>query len=188
MLRAFAMNLGLAVSYYVVFLYLATYLHTVAGLSQSTALLINSIAMAVNIGCLPVMGALSDRFGRKPMLIATVAGLVVLSWPLFLLFGSGRPTLILSGQIVFAVLIAGYGTVIPVAFVEMFEQRSRCTALAISYNASMALVGGTAPLAAAWIVHRLQLPTGPGLYVAALSLVSLAAVLTMRDRTGRSLT
>jgi len=134
------------------------------------------------------MGSLSARFGRKPMLVATVTGLVLLSWPLFLLFGGGQAIAILLGQIVFAMLIAGYGTVIPGAFVEMFEHRSRCTALAISFNASMALVGGTAPMAAACIVHRLHLPTGPGLYVAVLSLVSLAAVLTMRDRTGRSLT
>lgn len=187
MVRAFAMILGLAVSNYVVFVYLATYLHAVAGLSQSTALLINSIAMAVTIACLPVMGALSDRHGRKLVLVVTVSCLVLLSWPLFLLFGGGQPVLILFGQIVFAVLIAGYGAVIPVALVEMFGHGSRCTALAVSYNAAMALAGGTAPMVAAWIVHRLQISSGPGLYIAVLSLVSLAAVLTMRDKTGSRL-
>ncbi|AWN42844.1 MFS transporter [Methylobacterium durans] len=188
MVRAFAMILGLAVSNYVVFVYLATYLHTVIGLSQSTALLINSIAMAVTTICLPVMGALSDRFGRKRVLVVTVSNLVLLSWPLFLLLGGGQPVPILFGQIVFAVLVAGYGAVIPVALVEMFGHGSRCTALAISYNAAMALAGGTAPMVAAWIVHRLQIVAGPGLYIAVLALVSLAAVLTMRDKTGSTLT
>lgn len=186
MLRAFAMNLTLAAAFYIVFLYLVTYMHG-QGVSQNTAFLINSTAMAVNTLAIPAMGVLSDRIGRKALLVATGAGLVLLSWPLFLLIASGAPALILAGQIVFALLIAGYATALPTALVEMFHDRSRCTALAISYNASMALVGGTAPMAATWIVHRLDFPTGPGLYIAALSLVSLAAVLTMRDATGQPL-
>lgn len=187
MVRAFAMNLGLACAFYVVFVYLVTYLHTVSGLPQHTAFLINSLAMVVQAVCIPIAGALSDRFGRKRVLTLTGAGLTLLSWPLFILLASGQVALIVASQIAFAVLIAGYASVVPTAFVEMFQQRARCTALAISFNASMALVGGTAPMAATWIVHHLAFPTGPGLYIALLSAISLAAVLTMRDQTGRSL-
>ncbi|MGU3468108.1 MFS transporter [Methylobacterium sp. C33D] len=187
MLRAFAMNLGLACGFYVVFVYLVTFLHTVSGLPQHTAFLINSLAMVVQAVCIPIAGALSDRFGRKRVLVLTGAGLTLLSWPLFMLLTSGDTLLIVLSQVAFAILIAGNAAVVPTAFVEMFQHRSRCTALAISFNASMALVGGTAPMAATWIVHHLAWPTGPGLYVAVLSAISLAAVLTMRDRTGESL-
>ena len=187
MLRAFAMNLGLACGFYVVFVYLVTFMHSVAGLPQHTAFLINSLAMVVQAACIPIAGALSDRFGRKRVLILTGAALTVLSWPLFMLMTSGHTTLIILSQLTFAVLIAGNAAVVPTAFVEMFQRRSRCTALAVSFNASMALVGGTAPMAATWIVHHLAWPTGPGLYVAVLSAISLAAALTMRDRTGASL-
>ncbi|MDP4026568.1 MFS transporter [Methylobacterium sp. NEAU 140] len=188
MVRAFAMSVAVGGSFYVVFVYLPTYMHGVLGLAQGTALFINSTAMAVYMVCVPAMGALSDHVGRKPVLIATSAGLVLLSWPLFLLFARADAVSILTGQIAFAVLIAGYCTAIPVALVEMFKARSRCTALAISFNCSMALVGGTAPLAATWIVHGLHLPSGPGRYVALLSLVSLTAVLGMKDRSGTPLT
>ncbi|MDP4021430.1 MFS transporter [Methylobacterium sp. NEAU 140] len=187
MLRAFAMNLGLACAFYVVFVYLVTYLHTESGLPQHTAFLINTLAMVVQAVCIPISGALSDRYGRKRVLVLTGAGLTVLAWPLFVLLTSGQIALIILSQVVFAVLIAGYAAVVPTAFVEMFQHRSRCTALAISFNASMALVGGTAPMAATWIVHHLAWPTGPGLYIAVLSAISLAAVVTMRDRTGTSL-
>ncbi|MEE7442702.1 MFS transporter [Methylobacterium oryzae] len=187
MLRAFAMNLGLACGFYVVFVYLVTFMHTVSGLPQHTAFLINSLAMVVQAVCIPIAGALSDRFGRKRVLVLTGAGLTILSWPLFMLLTTGDTLLIVLSQVAFAILIAGNAAVVPTAFVEMFQHRSRCTALAISFNASMALVGGTAPMAATWIVHHLAWPTGPGLYVAVLSAISLAAVLTMRDRTGESL-
>lgn len=187
MLRAFAMNLGLACGFYVVFVYLVTFLHTVSGLPQHTAFLINTLAMVVQAACIPIAGALSDRFGRKRVLVLTGAGLTILSWPLFMLLTTGDTLLIVLSQVAFAILIAGNAAVVPTAFVEMFQHRSRCTALAISFNASMALVGGTAPMAATWIVHHLAWPTGPGLYVAVLSAISLAAILTMRDRTGESL-
>ncbi|WP_273564753.1 MFS transporter [Methylobacterium sp. NMS14P] len=187
MLRAFAMNLGLACGFYVVFVYLVTFLHTVSGLPQHTAFLINTLAMVVQAVCIPIAGALSDRFGRKRVLVLTGAGLTILSWPLFMLLTTGDTLLIVLSQVAFAILIAGNAAVVPTAFVEMFQRRARCTALAISFNASMALVGGTAPMAATWIVHHLGWPTGPGLYVAVLSAISLAAVVTMRDRTGESL-
>lgn len=187
MLRAFAMNLGLACAFYVVFVYLVTYMHTVSGLPQHTAFLINTLAMVLQIVCIPIAGALSDRFGRKRVLVATGAGLTVLSWPLFLLLASGELAWIVLSQVVFVILIAGHAAVLPTAFVEMFQQRVRCTALAISFNASMALVGGTAPMAATWIVHHLAWTTGPGVYIAILSAISFAAALTMRDRTGAPL-
>ncbi|UIY45545.1 MFS transporter (plasmid) [Methylobacterium radiotolerans] len=164
-----------------------TFLHTVSGLPQHTAFLINTLAMVVQAACIPIAGALSDRFGRKRVLVLTGAGLTILSWPLFMLLTTGDTLLIVLSQVAFAILIAGNAAVVPTAFVEMFQHRSRCTALAISFNASMALVGGTAPMAATWIVHHLAWPTGPGLYVAVLSAISLAAILTMRDRTGESL-
>ncbi|WP_128565195.1 MFS transporter [Methylobacterium crusticola] len=187
MVRAFVMNLGLAAAFYVVFVYLVTYLHREDGLPDSTAFLLNTIAMAVLTAAIPLMGALSDRIGRRTLLALSTGGLALFSWPLFALIATERPGLILAAQVVFAVLIAGYSAVLPTALVEMFEQRSRCTAVAISYNASMALVGGTAPMAATWIVHRLAWPTGPGLYIGGLALVSLAAILTMRDASGRPL-
>ncbi|MCJ2094200.1 MFS transporter [Methylobacterium sp. J-072] len=188
MARAFAMNLGIACAFYVVFVYLVTYLHTVVGIPQHTAFLINTLAMVTQAVCIPIAGALSDRIGRKRVLILTGAGLTLLSWPLFALMAGGQVVLIVVCQIIFAVLVAGYASVIPIAFVEMFRHRTRCTALAISFNASMALVGGTAPMAATWIVHHLKFTTGPGLYVALLSAISLAAVLTMQDRTGEPIT
>ena len=187
MLRAFVMNLGLAASFYVVFVYLVTYLQREDGLPSSTAFLLNSLAMAVLTAFIPFAGALSDRIGRKTLLAGSAGGLAVLSWPLFGMIATEEPTLILVAQIGFAVLIAGYGAVLPTALVEMFQQRARCTSLAISYNAAMALAGGTAPMVATWIVHHLALPTGPGLYIGGLALVSLAAILTMSDASGRPL-
>lgn len=187
MLRAFAMCIALAVSFYVVFVYLVTFMHTQGGLSQNAAFVINTIAMVVLTAAVPMMGLLSDRIGRKRVLIVADTGLVLLSWPLFAMIASGRPAWMLLAQVIFAILVAGYSAVIPTTLVEMLHRHSRCTAMATSYNAAMALAGGTAPMVATWLVHDLRLRTGPGLLVAALSLVSLGATMTMRDQTGRSL-
>ena len=186
MLRTFLMNLAPAASFYILFVYLVTFLQNEDGVPERTAFVLNAIAMLALSVVMPVAGALSDRIGRWRLLAGLAAGLALLSPPLFLLIHSRDLALILLGQLGFAVLIGGNTAAMPATLVEMFRARTRCTATAISYNAAMALVGGTAPMAAVAIVHRLDFPTGPGLYIAARALVSLAALLTLRDRTGQT--
>ena len=86
-----------------------------------------------------------------------------------------------------SVLVAAYSGTIPATLVEMFKRSTRCTALSISYNAAFALLGGTAPLAAVYLVGDRHIDLGPALCLMASGAVSLAAALTLRDRTGRPL-
>lgn len=187
MLRAFLMNLAPAASFYVAFVYLVTFLQTEDGLTARTAFLLNTVVMVAICAITPMMGALSDRVGRKRLLVAMAIGLALLSWPLFWLIDSREPGPILLGQLGFAVLVGGYAATMPATLVEMFRSGTRCTATALSYNAAYALVGGTAPMVAAALVHTYAWPTGPGLYIALLALVSLAALVGLPDRTGRPL-
>lgn len=185
MVRAFVLNLAPAASFYIVFVYLVTYMENNEGIPGSTAFVINTLAMALLVIAVPVIGSLSDTVGRKTVLTGLALGLVVLSWPLFLLIDSRQPGFILLGQAGFALLVGGYTGVMPATLVELLHRRSRCTAMAVSYNASMALVGGTAPMIAAALAGRAQVPHGPALYIAAMAAVSLMAILTLEDATGR---
>ena len=94
---------------------------------------------------------------------------------------------ILLGQCGFALLIGAYSGTVPATLVEMFCTRTRCTALAISYNTAFAILGGTAPMVAVFLVSHEHGDLGPAYYLMAVAAISLAGLMTMRDRTGEPL-
>ncbi|MCS0502304.1 MFS transporter [Ancylobacter mangrovi] len=187
MLRAVALNLTLGAGFYMLFVYLTTYMQQVDGLPDRLSLQINTISMIVVLVLAPVFAALTDRVGRKPVICAGLAGMVVFSWPLFRLLSAGNAEEALIGQLGFAVLIASFAGPIPCVLVEMFRPATRCSALSLSYNVALGLAGGTAPMVAVYLVNREQLDMGPALYLMAISAVSFIAALTLKETRGRPL-
>src|SRR6185369_138591 len=124
------------------FVYVTTYIRQVDNMAQSTALDINTVAMPVTLVLIPVLGALSDRVGGKPILIAATGGLFILAWRLFWMLHHPEISLVLPAQIGFAVLVACFGGTVPTAMVEMVPDHVRCTALSVGYNTAMAVLGG----------------------------------------------
>lgn len=186
-LRSIALNAMLGAGFYLVFVYLTTYMHQVDGLPERQALQINTVSMVVLLLCVFLFSTLTDAVGRKVVVVAGLTGLLLFSWPLFLLLSSGDALQAQLGQIGFAVLIGAYAGPMPVVLVEMFDHRTRCSALSVSYNLSMGLAGGTAPMVAVYLVNRTHDDMAPAYYLMALAAVSLLAAVTMKDRTGRAL-
>ncbi|MFD2032514.1 MFS transporter [Ancylobacter dichloromethanicus] len=187
MIRAVVLNLTLGVSFYMLFVYLTTYMQQVDGLSERVSLQINTISMVAVLVLAPVFAALSDRVGRKPVVCGGLIGFILLSWPLFHLLDSGSAELALLGQLGFAVLVASYAGPMPCVLVEMFRPATRCTALSLSYNLALGLAGGTAPMVAVYLVNREQFDMGPAVYLIIVAAASLAAALTMKESRGRPL-
>jgi MHS family proline/betaine transporter-like MFS transporter len=176
-----------AVSFYLIFVYLVTMMHQVDGLAPRRALEINTLSMLLVLAATPCFGLASDRLGRKPVLLGSVSGIIVLALPLFWLLLRPDFTAILIGQAVFALLIAAWGGPMEAMLVEMFRNRTRCTSLALSYNSAFALLGGTAPIVAVYLVSREHLDYGPAFYLMAIGLMSFIVVLTIPNRTGQPL-
>jgi len=186
-LRGFAIVLVIAVAFYLIFVYLATYLQQVDSISAARAFAINTISMIFLLILTPFAGKLADRLGRNKLLAAGVAGFALLSWPLFLLLDHPATVAILLGQCGFAVLMATYSGALPAALVEMYPHRIRCSALSLTYNVSMGLAGGTAPMIAVYLMGTTHSPISPAIYLMAAAAISLVGVLSMTDRTGKPL-
>ena len=115
------------------------------------------------------------------MLAVAAAGLVLLSWPLFILMQVGQSWAVFLGQLGLALLIGSYAAVSPVAICELFPRAVRCSAVSASYNISVGIAGGTAPMMAAWLIAETGYPLSPALYMALAAGLSLAAALSMRS-------
>ena len=137
--------------------------------------------MALMVLVMPLAGWLSDRIGRRPMLLISTGGLVALPWPLFWLMHSPDFVAILLAHMGFALLIGAFLGVGPAAMVEMFEARRRCSALSIGYNLCLGLVGGTTPMVAAYLIQRTHYDLVPAFYLMAAAALSFVVVLTQRE-------
>jgi MHS family proline/betaine transporter-like MFS transporter len=151
---------------------------------QWEALTSTTLASAVLVVLNPLGGALSDRLGRKPVILAGSVGYLALSYPMFLWMSGGTFTAALSAQFVAAVLTALYGGASLAAFVELFPTRTRYSGLALSYNLAVAICGGTTPLVATWLVNVTGSTLAPAFYLMAAALGTTLAALAMPERSG----
>lgn len=176
--RIAALNVINGVAFYLAFVFLVTYMSTVGGLPEATALEINTLNMMVLLVMIPFSGWLSDRIGRKPVLIAGVGGLLVFSWPLFMAMEHSSAVLDFFGQLGFAILIGLFGGTMPVTMVETTKREVRCCAISIGYNLCVGVLGGTAPMIATWLVSE---HLTPAYYVMGAAFVSLVAILLLPE-------
>lgn len=179
MLHLVALVAGLAVGFYTTFVYAATWLAQVAQVPARIALGINTLAMALSLAVSLATGWLSDRVGRRPVLIAWGAGLALLGYPLMALMARGEVGSIVAGQVGLALLVAAGSGALPATMAELAPWRVRCTVVSVAHNLGMALLGGTTPLVGAWLVGRSGHPLAPAVYLAAAGVVSLVAALLL---------
>ena len=170
-----------AVSFYVMFVYVASWLQTADGISPAHALEINTISMMILLPALLASGWLSDRFGRKPILMASTALTVVVALPLFWVIYHPSPALILLGQMGFGLLIGLYGGAQATAMVESAPGRIRCTAVALGYNVCLGVIGGLTPLVATWLVARTGDELAPAYLIMVAAAVSCFAAWCMKE-------
>jgi MHS family proline/betaine transporter-like MFS transporter len=170
-----------AVGFYVSFVYLVSWLQTADGMPPARALEINSVSMALLLPVMIAAGLLSDRIGRKPiLLLATLLGFVG-AVPAFWLLNHPSVMLAFLGQLVLVLMIGIYGGTQPTIMVEAAPAQVRCTAVALGYNICLGIIGGMTPLAATWLVNRTGDETVPAFLIMAAAAVTFTTILWFRE-------
>ncbi|MGA7509966.1 MAG: MFS transporter [Erwinia billingiae] len=185
-IRMMAQTFGFAiiwtVSYYVMLSYMPTFLNKQVGFTQTQALTSNAIALAVMVLTIPFFGALSDRIGRKPLLLVCCAAFVILPYPLFSLVLAYKSFyVVLAVQIVFNLFIAAFSGAAPAALCEIFPTASRTMLLSIGYSLSTAIFGGFAPFIATGLIEFTGSPVSPTFYLMLAGLASGLVIMRLRE-------
>jgi MHS family proline/betaine transporter-like MFS transporter len=180
MLQAVAISLVNAIGFYLIFVYIITWLKLFADMGARVALQINSLNMAILLGVILVMSRISDRIGRKPILVGAAMGLLAFSWPLMALMQTGNPYYVFLGQLGFVLLLGSYGAVNPISICEIFPRNVRCSAVSTAYNIAFGVAGGTAPAVATWLIDLTNQPLVPAICIMAGALISAIAALSVR--------
>ncbi|MEV5570020.1 MFS transporter [Spirillospora sp. NPDC052269] len=176
-----ALTAGGTLAYYTYTTYLTKYLSNTAGLPKSTASLVSFSALLVFALLQPLAGALSDRIGRRPLLIAFGVGGTVATVPLMTALGHASGfwpafALMLAGLVV----VTGYTSINAVVKAELFPTHVRALGVALPYAISNALFGGTAEYVALWF-KKGGIESGFFWYVAACAAMSLVVYVRMRE-------
>lgn len=175
------------VGFYVVFTFLPSYFTKTLEFSKTDAFVSITVASLVAIAAIPPLGALSDRIGRKPLLITGSVLFAVFTYPLFLLLNSGSLVGAITAHAALAAIESVFASTALAAGAELFATRVRSSGYSIGYNISVALFGGTAPYVATWLVARTGNQIAPAYYVIGAAVVTLLTVLTMRETARRPL-
>ena len=148
---------------------------------QYEALYINTISMGFATLIIPLAGVISDRIGRKPLMIGTALATVLFAHPLFRMLLNPSFASMLTGQLGLATLFAFYLGAAPAAGAESFHARVRCTGTAVSHNVTMAVLGGTAPMLVTWFIAWTGDTMSPAHYLTAAALVSALVAFGIRE-------
>ena len=174
---------GLATTFYTVFVYAVTYLQQIDHLPEKLAFRNNSKLLLMLLIFMPFMAMLSDKIGRRPFLIIG-SGLVTLgAIPFFhMMHHTNPPAWVLAGEFGFAVGYLLLASGLAASSVELMPREIRCTGLGLALNIPTALLGGTAPLIASLLIKWTGNPFSPGWYAAfGAGITLIAAVFLIRE-------
>jgi MFS family permease len=151
------------------------------GMDKNTVLMLVLLSSAITIGAILASGALSDRIGRRPPIIAGAALIALWAFPFFWLVDTAEPALILV-----ALIVGGIGSSLtygPVAAYlgELFEPRVRYSAASLAYQLAAILVSGGTPFIMTALLAATGSSAAVSAYIAVMGVVTLVAVLVLRE-------
>jgi MFS transporter, MHS family, proline/betaine transporter len=159
------------ISFYTLTVFFTFWMIRSKALPVTTTFISTTIALLVNLCSSLLGGYLSDKFGRKILLLVGICGMGVSIIPIFDLLASIRGPedafKLYAAQIVLATFFGIYNGVLPAALVELFAARTRCSALSVSYNCTAGIFGGTAPLISLYLVDLTHSDLAPAFYLLA---------------------
>lgn len=185
--KCFGLVILLNVSYYTVLTYLPSYLEDFLDYSEtgSTAMLVG-----VYVGMIIVIafvGRLSDRIGRKPVIMASAIGMIVLAWPAFWLLHQHTIGTTIGGLAILGFVVVLLSGTMPSTLPAIFPTRIRYGGFAISYNLSTAAIGGTAPFVVTGLIDLTGNTYMPAFYLMLAAAIGLVTLTTIEETAGRPL-
>ena len=174
-------------AYYLTFTYAVERRKSLATASGELFLLANTLSLVVVLISKPLGGWLSDRVGRRKLMMALTLAVMAFIYVSLQMMLYGAPATFIVGQMLLAVPIGMALGLQGAMVVEIFPLRTRVTSMSFAYSVTLALAGGSAPLVSSWLVETMGHPLAPAYYIMLYGAVGLAIMWPMGETNARAL-
>jgi metabolite-proton symporter len=166
------------VAFYTITAYTPTFGRSALHLAEGDVLIVTLCAGVSNFIWLPVMGALSDRIGRRPLLVGFSLAMLLTAYPAlsWLSRSVSFPNLLIV-ELWLSFLYGGYNGAMVVHLTEIMPAHVRATGFSLAYSLATALFGGFTPMIATYLIEMTKNTAMPGVWLSCAALVSLTVVL-----------
>jgi MFS family permease len=170
------------VSFYMITAYTPTFGREVLKLASTDALVVTLCVGVSNLVWLPVMGALSDRVGRRPLLLTFTALTLATSYgAMFWLTSAPSFGRLLAVELWLSFLYASYNGAMVVCLTEIMPPEVRTVGFSLAYSLATAIFGGFTPAVATWLINATQNKAMPGVWLSFAAACGLGAAILVRD-------
>ncbi len=175
------------VTFYMITAYTPTFGRTVLHLADRDNLIVTLCVGISNFIWLPVMGALSDRIGRRPLLLACTAIALITAYPtLSWLVGSPSFTRLMAVELWLSFIFGSYNAAMVVFLTELMPPDVRASGFSLAYSLATAIFGGFTPAICTYLIHATGNPAMPGAWLSFAAATGLVAtILSFRNQPSR---
>jgi len=171
------------VSFYMITAYTPTFGSSVLHLASIDSLIVTLCVGASNLFWLPVMGTLSDRIGRRPLLIVCTILMLITSYPAMLwLVRDPSFSRLLGVELWLSFIFGSYNGAMVVFLTEIMPLNVRTTGFALAYSLATAIFGGFTPAISTYLIHVTGNRAIPGLWLSFAAACGLAASLLAKPQ------
>jgi MFS family permease len=171
------------VSFYMITAYTPTFGNSVLHLASKSNLFVTLCVGISNFLWLPVMGALSDRVGRRPLLVTCTVLALLTAYPSLLwLVSNPSFSRLLTVELWLSFIYASYNGAMVVFLTELMPAKVRASGFSIAYSLATAIFGGFTPAICTYLIHETGNKAIPGLWLSFAAAMGLAAVFFTRNR------
>ena len=167
---------------YLAFIFMPVYFSDVLGHSRISANAINTVMLIVLMSLDIFFGCLSDKIGRKPLMLTAAIGFAILSYPLYYFIAEGHVVGLIISQLLFTLLAAGFQGPLMALTIDLIPIPIRYTLGSLGYNLAYSIFGGTAPLMAMFLITKTHNLATPGLYLALGALLAVSCLLSIKKK------
>lgn len=187
-LRVVGIAIAMNGSGYIGLTYFSVYLIKDLGFSKDSVYWVSAISIALACMTFPLSGMLTDRFGRKPVLLAGYSLYIVIAFPAFMILGA-TGSIVVVGLVYLIYMILNGVVQVPAfpLFTELFPRSVRYTGVALGFNFGTIAAGGSAPYIATKLVESTGNSISPAYFVAGVCVIGVLTVLTIRETGNRAL-